>query len=178
MQITVIDVGTPNTHTAKNGRSYQSMEVTYKGDNGQVSSKKLMSFSNPDVFNQAKSWEKGTAVNINAQKDDNGYWQWIGILADGEQAPASTVAQGSATVKPAGTNRVTGSNYETKEERADRQIMIVRQSSLSNAVATLTTHGTKLSANDVINLAKTYEAWVLGKDKVVDLDDMEDDIPV
>lgn len=175
MQITVIDVGQPNTHTAKNGRSYQSMEVTYKNDNGQVSSKKLMSFSNPEVFNQAKEWEKGTAVNINAQKDDNGYWQWVGILADGEIASAPI----GTTDKPASKQptRVTGSNYETKEERADRQIMIVRQSSLSNAVATLATHGTKLSGSDVISLAKTYEAWVLGKG-AVDLEDMEDDIPV
>jgi len=54
MQITVIDVGQPNTHSTKNGRSYQSMEVTYKNDSGQVQSKKLMSFSNPDVFKQAK----------------------------------------------------------------------------------------------------------------------------
>jgi hypothetical protein len=176
MQITVIDVGTPNTHTAKNGRSYQSMEVTYKSDNGQVSSKKLMSFSNPDVFNQAKSWEKGTAVNINAQKDDNGYWQWVGILADGEVSNAIASSSTSSS-SPKQATRITGSNYETKEERQDRQVMIVRQSSLSNAVATLTTHGTKLSANDVISLAKTYEAWVLGKG-AVDLDDMEDDIPV
>jgi len=54
MQITVIDVGQMSSHATKNGRSYQSMEVTYKNDSGQVQSKKLMSFSNPDVFKQAK----------------------------------------------------------------------------------------------------------------------------
>lgn len=43
MQINIIDVGEQATHTAKNGRSYQSVEITYKGDNGQTSSKKLMS---------------------------------------------------------------------------------------------------------------------------------------
>ena len=175
MQITVIDVGTPNTHTAKNGRSYQSMEVTYKDDSGKVSSKKLMSFSNPDVFKQAKDWQKGDEVNIDSQKDDAGYWQWVGILGEGEvsKAIASTSTSTSSSAK---ATRVTGSNYETKEERAQRQVMIVRQSSLSNAVATFALDGTKASANDVISLAKVYESYVLGTP--TSFDQMEDDIPV
>ena len=44
MLINIIDVGQPNTHAAKNGRNYQSIEVTYKAENGQVANKKLMSF--------------------------------------------------------------------------------------------------------------------------------------
>ena len=64
MQINIIDVGEQATHTAKNGRSYQSVEITYKGDNGQTSSKKLMSFANPDVFKQAGSWKKGKEKRV------------------------------------------------------------------------------------------------------------------
>ena len=79
MQINVIDVGTPNTHSAKNGRTYQSLEVTYKGADGRVANKKLMSFSNPDVFKSASTWAKGDAIEILSEKDNNGYWQWIGI---------------------------------------------------------------------------------------------------
>lgn len=178
MQITVIDVGTPNTHTAKNGRTYQSMEVTYKGDNGQVSSKKLMSFSNPDIFKQAKDWQKGDSVNINSQKDDNGYWQWVGILGDGETPPITQQAQQSAPKSTGNTTRVTGSNYETKEERAERQVMIVRQSSLSNAVATFALGGTKATPKEVISLARTYEDYVFGRSTPTTLEDMEDDIPI
>ena len=159
MQITVIDVGTPNTHAAKNGRSYQSMEVTYKNDNGQVQSKKLMSFANPDVFKQAQTWEKGASINVNAQKDDNGYWQWVGILGEGESAPAPTGSQPGQANKP--TTRVTGSNYETKEERANRQVMIVRQSSISSAISALTATGSIPSADDIIGLAKEFEAYVM-----------------
>lgn len=176
MQITVIDVGTPNTHTAKNGRSYQSMEVTYKGENGNVASKKLMSFANPEVFKQASTWEKGANVNINAQKDDNGYWQWVGILGDGETPPVTQQAQASTSSKP--STRVTGSNYETKEERAERQVMIVRQSSLSNAVATFALDGTKATPKQVISLARTYEDYVFGRSTPTTLEDMEDDIPL
>ena len=173
MQITVIDVGQLNTHTAKNGRSYQSMEITYKGENGNVASKKLMSFANPEVFKTAQTWAKNDTVNVNAQKDDNGYWQWVSILGEGESAPL----QGKATVTPTkNTTRVTGSNYETKEERASRQVMIVRQSSISSAVNVLTAEGKSPTASEVLDLAKTFENYVM--DNKTSVADMKDDIPI
>lgn len=182
MEINIIDVAQPVTSTNRNGREYQSLEVTYKDDQGRVSSKKLMSFSNPEVFKTAQTWEKGDAVNIAMQKDDAGYWQWTKVLADGEVAPAPTNASagGASTSapKPNAATRVTGSNYETKEERALRQRMIVRQSSLSNAVATLATHGKPLSSADVVSLAKQYEQFVMGEANLANsVDDLANDIP-
>tara|TARA_R100000935_G_scaffold58634_2_gene96676 strand:- start:780 stop:1325 length:546 start_codon:yes stop_codon:yes gene_type:complete len=162
MQVNVVDVSNLNTHTAKNGRQYQSVEVMYKNDQGQAQNKKLMSFANPAVFKAAQEWQKGDVIHVSTEKDANGYWQWtaVGGADDttdtgGSSAPAT---QGNAA-KPA--TRVSGSNYETKEERAARQVMIVRQSSLSNAVATLGIEGSKATANDVITLAKLYEQFVL-----------------
>ena len=73
MLINIVDVGAPNTHAAKNGRSYQSIEVTYKNDQGQVANKKLMSFSNPTVFNHIKGLTKGDQINVQTTKDANGY---------------------------------------------------------------------------------------------------------
>jgi hypothetical protein len=172
MQITVIDVGQPNTHSTKNGRSYQSMEVTYKNDSGQVQSKKLMSFSNPDVFKQAKEWQKGDTVDVNTQKDDNGYWQWISIGADAIAQATST----SSNAKP--TTRVTGSNYETKEERAQRQVMIVRQSSISSAITALTAEGKRPSVADILGMAKEFENFVMDNNSANSVADMEDDIPL
>jgi hypothetical protein len=171
MLINIVDVGSPNTHAAKNGRSYQSIEVTYKNEQGQVANKKLMSFSNPSVFNYIKELTKGAQVNVTTTKDANGYWQWTGIGGDGSVATPES--------KPATGGRVTGSNYETKEERAARQILIVRQSSLSSAVELL---GTGKSVAEVIATAKQFEEYVFGKDanptKEVNFDDLEDDIPV
>ncbi len=162
MQVNVVDVSNLNTHTAKNGRQYQSVEVMYKNDQGQAQNKKLMSFANPAVFKAAQEWQKGDVIHVSTEKDANGYWQWtaVGGADDttdtgGSSAPST---QGNAA-KPA--TRVSGSNYETKEERAARQVMIVRQSSLSNAVATLGIEGSKATANDVITLAKLYEQFVL-----------------
>ena len=173
MQITVIDVGQPNTHSTKNGRSYQSMEVTYKNDSGQVQSKKLMSFSNPDVFKQAKDWQKGDTVDINTQKDDNGYWQWISIGADAIAQASSSTSNTSSK-----TTRVTGSNYETKEERAQRQVMIVRQSSISSAISALTAEGKRPSVADILGMAKEFENYVMDNKSVDSVTDMEDDIPL
>ena len=173
MQITVIDVGQPNTHSTKNGRSYQSMEVTYKNDSGQVQSKKLMSFSNPDVFKQAKDWQKGDTVDVNTQKDDNGYWQWISIGADAIAQASSNTS--NTTSK---TTRVTGSNYETKEERAQRQVMIVRQSSISSSISALTAEGKRPSVAEVLAMAKEFENYVMDNKSVDSVTDMEDDIPL
>ena len=95
MLINIIDVGQPNTHAAKNGRNYQSIEVTYKAENGQVANKKLMSFSNPSVFNHIKGLAKGDTLNVTTTKDANGYWQWTGIGGDNEvaQQPATKSSQ-------------------------------------------------------------------------------------
>ena len=170
MLINIVDVGAPNTHAAKNGRSYQSIEVTYKNDQGQTQSKKLMSFSNPTVFNHIKDLNKGEALNVTTEKDANGYWQWTGI--GGEESASTT------QVKPATGGRVTGSNYETKEERAARQILIVRQSSLSSAVELVAATSTEPSTvENVIAIAKQFESYVFSKSIGIDaINELEDDI--
>lgn len=181
MLINIVDVGTPTTKTSGNGRSYQEMEVTYKNESGQVANKKLMSFSNPSVFNHIKGLAKGDKLNVNTEKqtgkDGREYWQWTGIGSEGDES----VATQSKPATQAG-GRVTGSNYETKEERAARQILIVRQSSLSSAVALVSATPTEPTTTDnVIAIAKQFEAYVFGSDanptKEVNFDDMQDDIP-
>jgi hypothetical protein len=178
MQVNVVDVSSLNTHQAKNGRQYQSIEVMYKNEQGQAQSKKLMSFANPAVFKAAQDWAKGDVVHVSTEKDANGYWQWTAVgTAETTTDNRGDTATAAPTQAKAAT-RVSGSNYETKEERADRQVMIVRQSSLSNAVATLAIEGSKASANDVISLAKLYEGYVLGQESSASsIDDLESDIP-
>jgi hypothetical protein len=90
-----------------------------------------------------------------------GYWDWVSIGGDNAVSETKPASAASGT-------RVTGSNYETKEERAQRQILIVRQSSLSSAVELL---GPGKSVDDVINVAKQFEAYVFGDTEA------SDDIP-
>jgi hypothetical protein len=168
MQITVIDVS-QQTHASKNGRTYQSLEVAYKNDQGQTQSKKLVSFTNPEVFKAAKDWQKGATVEVTTVKDAAGYWQWTGL---GENAQVATETKQATPT----STRVTGSNYETKEERAQRQVYIIRQSSLSSAVELL--KGSTNKAQDIISLAKEFEAYVFEQTSGVDaINAIEDDIP-
>jgi hypothetical protein len=112
------------------------------------------------VFNHIKDLTKGDQVNVTTTKDDNGYWQWTNIGGD---ATAPVQAQASA---PSTGGRVTGSNYETKEERAARQVYIVRQSSISAAIGALTV-GAKSSptSESIIALAKQFESYVFDKEE-------------
>tara|TARA_R110000868_G_scaffold346893_3_gene607993 strand:+ start:2189 stop:2713 length:525 start_codon:yes stop_codon:yes gene_type:complete len=173
MQITVIDVGQLTTQTGKNGRSYQILEITYKNEQGQVQSKKLMSFGNPVVFKAAQGWSKGETVDLTTEKDENGYWQWTAIGVDSNSA-----ASAPSSTAPKAATRVTGSNYETSDERAARQVMIVRQSSLSNAVGTLASGGGTAEPADVIAIAKLYEGYVLGAPtSAPNIVDLDSDVP-
>ena len=182
MQIQIIDVGTPNTIAGKNGRSYQSIEVTYKDDSGKVGSKKLMSFSNPTVFKTITTLNKGDAVNVTTEKDQNGYWQWTAVNQGGAAPMVQTQSTGTGT--STSSTRVTGSNYETKEERAARQELIVRQSSLSAAVSILTVGAKTVDKEAVKTLAQELSDWVFQKDNTksvtdidAELEEFKDDIP-
>ena len=179
MQVNVVGVSSLNTHQAKNGRQYQSIEIMYKNDQGQAQSKKLMSFANPAVFKAAQNWAKGDVIHVSTEKDANGYWQWTAVgTADTTTDNRGDDSSAAAPTQAKAATRVSGSNYETKDERAARQVMIVRQSSLSNAVATLAIEGSTASANDVISLAKLYEGYVLGQqEEAPSIDDLESDIP-
>lgn len=159
----------------KNGKSYGVLQVAYRSD-GKLQEKKIMSFSNPQVFKTLEAAKKGDTFDIKTEKDGNGYWQWVGIGA-GNSAPAT-----SGSDKPATTTRVTGSNYETPEERSAKQKYIVKQSSLSVA-ANLLSIGAKIPPNpdEVIALANKFVEYVFTREDVkltVSIpEDLTQDIP-
>ena len=156
MILEIIDVGTPQSVKTGKGQ-YQTLEVSYRNEQGQVQGKKLMSFSNPTVFKTIQTFAKGDRLDVETTKDDNGYWQWKSISKEGE-APPRTEAAKPAT---SGGGKVIGSNYETAEGRARRQVYIIRQSSLSTAVELL---GQGKPVNEVIATAKQFEAYVFSKE--------------
>lgn len=142
---------------------YKMAEVAYKDiAKGQVSSKKLMSFNNPAVYKTIVDAKKGETYSIEMQKNEKGYWDWTAAsLAGASNAPETST-------KSAGSTGFTSpkSTYETPEERAQKQVYIVRQSSLSTAVEYLAGTGAikKASAQDVIFCAKEFEGYVFGQE--------------
>lgn len=178
IQLEVISIGAPQTIPTKNGKSYQAIEVAYKKD-GKIEGKKIMSFTNPAVFKAVQGLSQGDFITVTTEKNEAGYWQWEGVSKG--DASAAPTASPSAAATGGGTTKSTGTSWETKEERAAKQVMIVRQSSISSAVALANAVGDKKSSADsIIRVAQEFEAYVMGSNPpataMQDITDMDDDI--
>lgn len=168
MQVQIRNV---NVEWAGEGRKKYGKATVEYTHNGEARRQNVMSFSNPDVFKKVQELT-GQTVEVEVGKNDKGYSEWRSVTVGASNA--SNAPSPAAT----GTTRVSGSNYETKEERAARQVLIVKQSSLSSAVATLSP-GAKaaLEPNVVLELAQKYADWVFEKPSLGGVEEMSDDIP-
>ena len=163
----------------KNGKgTYGKLTVAYRDDKGKLSEKTILSFTNPAVFKEFERAEAGKEINVKSEKVGD-YWNWTAILSEGD------VSQPTATPTANNATRVTGSHYETKEERALKQRYIVKQSSLSAAVSILTVGAkTPPEVDAVIALADKFVEYVFNDDsKEIKIsspkfDDFQDDIPM
>jgi len=177
IQIEVINVANSVVPTVKG--SYSVAEITYKNKSYQdkVEAKKIMDFANKEVYNILKNAKFGDVFFIERLKNDRGYWDWVKVSTE-EQSTEDNINTGvdmniaspvKATVSPKST-------YETPEERAARQILIVRQSSIASSVALLAANGGKKNTpQEVVDIAKFFEAYVFGKDL---FEELEEDVPL
>lgn len=178
MLITVINVANQTIPTSKG--SYQKLEVSYKDDQGKTATRSIMDFvkDSKPAFTALVDAKYGDSYNISMVKqpgkDGKEYWVWTNATkgaadAKGSSVPASAGSGASTTPK---------GNWETAEERAARQVYIIRQSSISSAIAALVV-GAKKSpeAAEILTLAKKFEDFVfkgLTGDVVTDLSSLED----
>lgn len=182
MQIKIVDVDVQQG-TTKAGKPYEFLEVSFKNltFEGKAESKKVMPFGSKEVFATLKGAVKGDVFTLLREKDNAGYWQWTGI-EQGDNVPmaASTTTSNASTTKAA--SPAPKSTFETPEERAKKQVYIVRQSSISAAIDTLKTDKKAPTVDEVLAVAKQYEAYVFGvaeavkTEKLPDLPD-DGDIP-
>lgn len=191
MQIQILSVQIVGAFTKAN-KPYEKLDLAYKNltYQGKVEGKNLMPFgANAAAFKALRDAPAGSVFDITVQKNDQGYNDWLAATpVSGEavgapaptNAPSSVYSGNTSKTAPART-----STYETPEERAAKQVYIVRQSSLSTAVAALSV-GSKsaLKADDVIAFANQLADYVLGNDKApasssdTGFDDMSDDVPL
>lgn len=147
--------------TVTKGRNkWQVANVSYTS-NGEARTHKLLSFTNPDAFATVQTLNPGETVEVTITKNDQGYNQWAKVeKVDGAKAPAQAA--------PASGGRVTGSNYETPDERKVKQLYIARQNSVGNAVAMLTP-GAKapIKVDEVIELANQLVDYIYGVEEVL-----------
>ena len=179
MNITILSVEVQTVPTAKG--SYQKANVAYKNNSfqGKVEGKQIMSFgATKDSFATLAQAQPGQTYEVQIVKNDKGYNDWVSMAqaVPGAASPVATPQAGATGKAPAASPR---STYETPEERAQRQVLIVRQSSLSSAAAVLTTGAkTPPSAQAVVGLAKEFEAYVFGTEVSTDdgsIDAMQSD---
>jgi hypothetical protein len=158
INIEVVDV-----KVEQKGKSNR-MIVTHKElDSGKLDGKQLVEFyTDKTVWSTLASAKSGDFFAIDREKNDAGYWEWRAVhRQDSPPVPSTTGAVKQATTQARST-------YETPEERAARQILIVRQSSVASAVAYLKGETDKPDPDYVVAVAKRFEAYVLGTDKEFD----------
>jgi hypothetical protein len=181
MRIKVLAVEIKEVKEGK--KDYKLMDLSYKNlEFNKVEGKKIVSFASPDVFNALKGANAGEEFDVTkGEKSAAGFVPWTRCVpSDGGDASSDNAAQpsvsnsGTAASPRSSTPR---STYETPEERAKKQVYIVRQSSISNAVEWLKGDG-EVSTKELLELAKQFENYVMDNDPVKALIDMEDDIPL
>ena len=183
MRIEIINVQAA-TKPTKTGKTYVQLDVAYKNltREGKIEGKKIMPFQNPDVHANLQKATMGQVFEVTTVKEGE-YWQWSNVqeVAKGSNMEPQTSAASSGYASK-GTPSPK-STYETPEERAARQRLIVRQSCLSNAVETLKVDKKGVDPTEALKLAERYVGWVFGEVAKVDVPDvgfdyMEDDVPL
>lgn len=178
LNISVIQVEQTTVPTAKS--SYQKLEVTYKNlDSGKVESKKIMSFAHAIAFKALAAAKNGDVFSVESEKNKDGYWDWLQVV---QAAPGAIGAIAQANTQSAKVFVPTKSTYETPEERAKKQVYIVKQSSLTAALKFAELNKEKPTTEGLLTLAQEFTDWVFssGSSQTTSeslLADMADDVP-
>lgn len=134
-----------NEKTGKGG--YFHFTLKYSKD-GKEFNRKLVSFGGSlPSYNVLKDSVVGDQYDVELKKDDTGNWQWTDAVKADQSTPAAATSGG--TMK---------STYETPEERAYKQKVIIRQSCLANAISVKGIG--EENADNLTELAEKFEAWV------------------
>lgn len=185
MLIQILNI-TPVPKTTATGKPYEVLDIAFKNLSfqGKVEGKQLMPFgANAGGFNALKNAQSGQQYEVTVVKNDKGYNDWTAATVAQPGAQQGEVYQPQPAIRAGSPAPAARPNtFETPEERAKKQVYIVRQSSISAAVAALSV-GSKNppKVNEVIDYAKTLEAFVFGIPSVVEdasgFDSMNEDIP-
>ena len=150
------------TKTSANGKTYVMLEVAYKNlSNGKVEGKKLIPFGENkktyDTLNDAQSGNEFIVTTEKGEPNQQGqsYWNWTNAEPVAPGTPVAQTTKSTPTATPKST-------YETPEERAKKQVYIIKQSSIGAAIELLSI-GAKSPPNlqSVLDCAQQLTNWVL-----------------
>jgi hypothetical protein len=173
--MTVVQVA-PKSATSKAGKPYRLVEIAYKNHSWQdkLEEAKINQYSS--VFSKVAEMQAGQTYNVTKEKDASGYYQWLSVeRASGTPPVADSFTppvQGKAIGALASTGNPVRSTYETPEERARKQVLIVKQSSLKEA-REFHSVGAKAppALSEVLATAQKMTDWVF-EEKPITIGDM------
>ena len=154
--IKIVSVDEPVFNKTTRG-GYNSVEVVYNNESfqGKVEKRKVMDFTNKEVYKTLVAASKNDIFTVSREKDEKGFWQWVDISTDVKTPPEKQEVPSKATPAPKST-------YETPEERAKRQVYIVKQSSITNAIEYLNHNKKNYNVEDILETAQMFVDFVFG----------------
>lgn len=142
--------------------SYTMLTVNYRDANGRVASRNILSFAAKEVFNAFQNAKSNEVFEVTEDTNAKGYKEFTSAKSTGSFDPTANGQTGS-TGSGTSASVAPKSNYETAEERANRQVLIVRQSSLSNAIALAAQDKKPQTVSEIITVASQFEDYVFGR---------------
>lgn len=156
---TVISYSAQTKAKKRDGGTYDAWELVVRTPNGEIKQvqKPVQGLKfNADLAASLAALVPGEEITLVQEKNAAGFLDVKQVIKG-----AAQFVQPEAVVQQRG-GKVVGSNYETPEERAKRQVCITRMGCLNSAIASLGA-GAKsaLDPNVVLDLARAYEQFVI-----------------
>ena len=144
------------------GGVYQGSRLAYRDHMGAMKEQCFHNNSlkfNPNIKLALGNLNQGQTFTMVKEKEGE-FWNVKSITTGGIQPTDSSSPETHAQTKAYTSPK---STYETPEERALRQVMIVRQSSISSAIAYLNANKKNYTVMELVNVAKQFENHVFDK---------------
>lgn len=153
----------------ENKGKYKQANVVYKNlDKNTEGNTRLVSFGDGQkAFLAVAQASVGDTFDVTVKQNGN-YWNWVeAVKVDGTES--------TSTSKPSVSPK---STYETPEERAKKQVYIIRQSSLERSIDYFNLIGNKKATeSDVISLADIFTNYVVNGIPSPTVEDLDKDLP-
>lgn len=156
----VISVNLSQSIKKAAGGTYEGWELVYRTDDNQVKTvaKPVQGLKfNPGLAEGLRNLKPGDPFVMVMEKNGQ-YWEVKEVSKGSPKAPEPSGHVAAPSGTPA-TGRA--STYETAEERAKKQVFIIRQSSLSNAVSYFSLGKKAVTVEEVLDVAQAFEDFVL-----------------
>lgn len=161
----IVEVAIDTTIAKNGGGSYKGTRIAYRDGDGTLKEKGIHSNAlkyNPNLKKQLEAIKAGDDVTVVMEKEGE-YWNIKEVLKGTVESVPAAVSGNAGARGGNGANVSPKSTYETPEERAKKQVYIVRQSSIAQAITFLQIGKAKeVSVEDVLKVATQFESHVFG----------------